>query len=161
MKLYEITNNYIELMERLENNDDPGMLDTLKDTLDSIEGDFEDKVNNCCKMYQNILADAEAFGAEAKRLTDKKRAAENKADRLKEYVQSEMKRMGKTSAYIGTFKLGFRNTKAVKVEDFDRLPEEYIRVKKEPDKKAIKAALDAGVTVDGASIVENESFSIR
>lgn len=41
------------------------------------------------------------------------------------------------------------------------LPEEYLRIKAEPDKTSIGAALKKGISIPGASIVVNNNLIIK
>lgn len=161
MKLYELTNDYLTLMDRIDATDDPEELTTLKDTLESVAGDFDEKVENCCKMYANLKADADLIAEELKRLRDKKTAAENKAERLKEYIRYEMERAGRKKADVGVFRCSFRNNTVVEVDDPETLPGEFQRVTVAADKTALKKALQDGTEVPGARLAVNTSFSIR
>ena len=52
----------------------------------------------------------------------------------------------------------------VEIDDYvfyDSAPEQYIRVKREADKNAIKAAIASGTSVAGAALVEKEGLVIR
>ena len=56
---------------------------------------------------------------------------------------------------------GFRKSTAVQIEDLDALPEEFIKIEKSANKIALKEQLAEGVVIPGASLVTNESLSIR
>ena len=63
--LYQITNEYREL----ENMDlDP---ETLADTLESLEGEFDDKADKICHVLKNLDAQAKACFDESERLGDR------------------------------------------------------------------------------------------
>ena len=58
----------------------------------------------------------------------------------------------------------FRCSKSVEIDDYvfyDSAPEQYIRVKREADKNAIKAAIASGTSVSGAALVEKEGLVIK
>lgn len=54
--------------------------------------------------------------------------------------------------------------KSIEIDDavfFDAAPEQYIRIKREADKNAIKAAIVSGTSVAGAVLVEKEGLVIK
>ena len=57
--------------------------------------------------------------------------------------------------------ISFRKTTSVDVQDLEVLPDEYVKVKKEADKTAIKQAIKLGVIVPGAELVNGRSMTIR
>lgn len=50
-----------------------------------------------------------------------------------------------------------RQTQRVEIADVESLPAEYVRVKREPNKTAIKSAIKDGADIDGAQMVTTES----
>ena len=63
MKLYELAENYNELLALLDN--DEATAEELADTLDAIEEDLNCKINSICKLMRNLEADENAFKEEA------------------------------------------------------------------------------------------------
>ena len=58
--LYEITGQYLELLDMLQNSDDiEGEI--LKDTLEGIEGELEVKAENYAKIIKELTLDAKKF----------------------------------------------------------------------------------------------------
>ena len=47
------------------------------------------------------------------------------------------------------------------MDDMDALKPEFLRIKKEPDKTAIKEVLKAGAAVAGAHLEDKQSMSIK
>lgn len=80
MTLYEISNIYSEVLDA----DIPD--EALIDTLEGIQGDFKDKADNLACYIKSLKSDVIALKAEAKSLTERARAKENKTERLKEYL---------------------------------------------------------------------------
>lgn len=101
---------------------------------------------------------ADSIGAEVKRLQERQRETREKAARLSlrlgEYLGHE-----KFKTDLVT--VSFRRAEAVEVDPDTELPPEFRRVKYEPDKTAIKAALKAGKEVQGCCLTQNTSTIIR
>ena len=79
--IYELTSNYEHLLNMLydEDVDEQAILDTLE----SIEGDIEDKADGYAKIIKELEAKQKARKEEAKRLTDSAKIFENRVKVLK------------------------------------------------------------------------------
>lgn len=154
--LYELTGQYLEIynMELDE--------ETKLDTLDSIdwETEYETKVENYIKVMKNIDADVEARKAEIKRLTKLNKADEKKKDHLKDTLSASMNATGHERVDTPLFKVSFRKSQAVEVDE-TVLPEAYKVATWKPDKKRLKEDLKNGLEIIGASLVERKNLSIR
>lgn len=154
--LYELTGQYLEIynMELDE--------ETKLDTLDSInwETDYETKVENCIKVVKNIDADMEARDAEIKRLTNLNKFDKKKKEYLREQVSESMELTGHERVDTPLFKVSFRKSQAVEVDEAV-LPEAYKVATWKPDKKRLKEDLKNGLEIIGASLVERKNLSIR
>ena len=77
--IYELTQDYLQILSMLEDPElDP---QTLADTMEGIEGEFEIKAENYAKVIKNLEGDILAIKAEVDRLTSKKRVIENNISR--------------------------------------------------------------------------------
>ena len=86
MKLYELTNEYMELLSLAE---DPEVDEqVLADTLEGLTGEIEEKADGYAKVISQINADVDALDKEIARLIEKKNAMKNSADRLRETMPS-------------------------------------------------------------------------
>lgn len=154
--LYELTGQYLEIynMELDE--------ETKLDTLDSIdwEIEYETKVENYIKVMKNIDADVEARKAEIKRLTELNKADEKKKEHLKDTLSASMKTTSHERVDTPLFKVSFRKSQAVEVDE-TVLPEAYKVATWKPDKKRLKEDLKNGLEIIGASLVERKNLSIR
>ena len=154
--LYELTGQYLEIynMELDE--------ETKLDTLDSIdwETEYETKVENYIKVMKNIDADVEARKAEIKRLTELNKADEKKKDHLKDTLSTSMNMTGHERVETPLFKVSFRKSQAVEVDEAV-LPEAYKVATWKPDKKRLKEDLKNGLEIIGANLVERKNLSIR
>lgn len=81
-KLYEIKNEFNELLLMA---DEQGLsLDDIKDTMDGIEFEFEEKADSTAKMIKTLIADADSVKAEKDRLAKKRDSIEKQCGQLKE-----------------------------------------------------------------------------
>ena len=162
--LYDITGRLLGLLEIADDEDiEP---EVFKDTLESIEGEYDDKIEGYCKAIKNLEADMKAFDEEAKRMKAKKDKLEKNIDRMKKTVFESLKLMDKRSAGGKILKASIRinGGKLPVVLDCepDAVPFEFQKVKTEPNNEAIRDALDAGVKLNFAHYGERgESLTIK
>lgn len=154
--LYELTGQFLDIYN-MDLDDE-----TKADTLESIDwnSDYEEKVENYIKVIKNIESDVEARKAEIKRLTELNKADEKKKDHLKETLSTSMQLTGHERVDTPLFKVSFRKSQAVEVDELV-LPESYKVATWKPDKKRLKEDLKNGLEIVGASLVERKNLSIR
>ena len=154
--LYELTGQFLEIYN-MEIDDE-----TKLDTLESIDwtSDYENKVEGYAKVIKSLEADIEARKNEKKRLDGLNKSDQSKIDNLKAALAVSMTETGQTRVDTTLFKVGFRKSKAVVVDE-DKLPKKYQIVSYKPDKKEIKKLLESGATIRGAHIEERSNLSIR
>ena len=154
--LYELTGQFLDIYN-LELDEE-----TKLDTLDSMDwnSDYENKVENYIKVMKNLEADVEARKNEIKRLTELNKADEKKKDHLKETLSTSMVLTGHERVDTPLFKVSFRKSQAVEVDE-TVLPESYKVATWKPDKKRLKEDLKNGLEIIGASLVERNNLSIR
>lgn len=154
--LYELTGQFLDIYN-MDLDDE-----TKLDTLDSIDWqtDYEEKVENYVKVMKNLEADIEARKNEIKRLTELNKGDEKKKDRLKETLSTSMALTGYDRVDTKLFKVSFRKSQAVEVDEM-LLPESYKVATYKPDKKRLKEDLKNGLEILGAELVERKNLSIR
>jgi hypothetical protein len=162
IKLYELRFEYDAIMARIEAfaAENEGLIpDELEEELSALGGELDDKLLNCGLVYKNLAAEAAAIREEERRLTARRKVAENAAERFKSYIAANVPEGYKNN--WPQLAISSRRSEAVEVTDELALPDEYKRIKVEADKTAIKAAIKAGGTVQGAQIVERFSLQIK
>ncbi|CAM3716776.1 hypothetical protein BS639_16985 [Rouxiella silvae] len=156
--------DYNKLQQLLETSEEltPEM---IADTLESIEGMLEEKLDNTFKFIRNLEGLSKTCDEEAKRLADRKRSFENQAKHLRQYVLSCLLAAGldKLKTPVNTF-TARKGVASVVIDNVELLPDELVDVQmiSAPDKKAIKEALESGVEVPGAHIeIGSRSLQVR
>jgi hypothetical protein len=152
--LYEITGNMKELLS--SDFDEQ----TIADTLESLQGEFNDKAVSIIKLVENLNGDTSVIDAEIERLKSRKQVIVNKQKRLREYLLQNMTANGITKIECPLFTASLRSgLESVDITDESLLPDEYVKaeVVTKADKKAIKDALKAGADVPGAALKRGET----
>lgn len=93
-RLYELTEEWESVVGLLYDGKTDEQL--IRDTLESIEGEIEDKADNYAKVIKSMLSDAEAIKAEEDRLSARRHTLENRARWLKDTLQANLEFIGKT-----------------------------------------------------------------
>ncbi|RJK66702.1 hypothetical protein CMV60_10440 [Serratia marcescens] len=148
-KLYDIANDYAKLM-------DSGLEpDMIADTIEGIDGELVDKVEQLLAICKNEQLYAEALRNESKSLQERASVVENKISSIKEYIARSLETAGKKSIRAGLHQVTVRvPSRQVDITDASILPIEFVEYETvvKPDKLAIKHQLDAGIAVPGAQI---------
>ena len=157
-KLYEIV---AELQEFLELNE--GMEDeqAYQDTLESLQGELDDKVAQWGRCIRNIEAERDAIKEEANRLTSRAQTLDKRVTHMKEVLLMYMKAAGVTEAGDTIIKAKIRTAStAPLIVDIppEEVPEEYRKTIIEVDKPAIKDAIKHGKEFTWAHMGERSEF---
>lgn len=159
--LYELNDEIMSLREAFETGEIPE--DAFNDTLEGLHMEFETKTESLCKLRANLLADAAACDAEAKRLNERKTVYKNEVERIQSYIQSAMQAAEQKKYKAGTFSISVaKSTPAVEIYDADLVPKDYFTTPTPVvNKTAIKDAIKSGVRVPGAKLTQGEHLNIR
>lgn len=159
MKLYQLTDDYLRLMEMAEELDQ----ETFQDTLESIQDSIEDKVENTAKVIKSIEADVLAIKEEEKRLKERRQALEKKIDNIKDYLKEQLEKAGIDKVKRPLITVSIQNNPPkVEIVDEKSLPFEFmIPQPAKVDKKAILEKLKNGEHVPGATLVQERGIRIR
>lgn len=149
MKLYELTGALADLSS-MDMDDE-----AVKNTLECVQGDFNDKAVAIIKLSENLSADTSAIDAEIERLKARKQVILNKQEGLRDYLLHNMEAAGITKIECPLFTASLRKgVESVEIENESLLPDEFVSVEvvTKPDKKSIKQAIQSGKEVPGASM---------
>jgi hypothetical protein len=131
LHLYEITEQFRQLNELAESDDIPP--EVIRDTLESIEGDFDDKAINVAKFILNLEASAENINAAAKSMTARAKRMEARAESLRQYMLFNFQALSKKKLTSEWFDLVVKNnTPAVAVDDINQVPAEFLKASDGP-----------------------------
>lgn len=161
MKLYELTQNYLNLQVLLD--DETVGTDIINKALNEVGGEIEEKAENIAILIKNLESDVEGFKKEEERLAAKRSSAENKIKGLKTYLDTTMRAVNKLKFKTKLFNFNIQNNApSVEVLDEKSIPKEYF-LEQEPklDRKALLAALKEGKEIKGATIKQTKSLRIR
>ena len=162
--LYTIAEQFKELAALAETADED-LAVALRDTMEGIEGEFQEKGKAIAMITLNIDGDLEAIQSQIDRLTERKRIINNRKESLKEYLRSNMDAAGITKITHPLFTITCgKGRPIVVIDDEKAIPDEFVSVKvtSAPDKAAIAKALKDGQDVPGAhSEIGKSSISIK
>lgn len=160
MKLRELTGQYLELSNMATDSESDLTPELIADTLESIEGEFNDKAVAVTHVISNMDSDIEIIDTEIQRLQIRKKVLQNSNDRIREYLKSNMIASDITKITCPLFSITLaKGRDAVSIDDEASIADEFMSVKTSitPDKREILKALklDHG-SVTGASLTKTE-----
>ena len=169
MRLYEISGTYQRLLDAIDAGEIPE--EAIADTLEAVEGELTDKLDNIACIVKSISAESDAIKAEADRLTERRRAKTKHAERLIDYMYHSMKATGKTKIETARNKLTIKqNPEAVDVADetkarqfFKDTKQTKFLIERQSDlnKTEIKKALQSGEIIPGVSLTRAERLEVK
>lgn len=154
--LYQITGAFPQIMEQEE------MAPELKEELErELTVLLHEKSQNIIGYTRNIELTIEAMKTEEKRISEQRKALENKLDKFKEYVKKCMEQGGftKVDTGLGTLTIA-KNPMSVEVENEDEVPDEFKLqvITTKIDKTSIKNHFkETGEILPGIKIVDNKT----
>lgn len=167
MKLYEIANEYLELLEAIEGGEIPE--EAIGDTLESIVALLEDKADSIACMVKNLSAEAAAIKVEEDTLKARRKAKERQAEWFKTYLADILQRSGCTKLETARVKLSFRKSESVTIDDeaafiaWAQKHNDSLLTYSAPtiSKTAVKDALASGAAIEGARIETRQNIQIK
>ena len=156
--LFNIDAELYEVYSEIENNGGE-MTPELEAALEITEAERMTKGEGYVYVIKQLKSQADLLKAEAKRLLEIAKQYENSGDKLADRLLQSVIAHGQIKTDFVT--ISTRKSKSVSITDESLLKAEYLRIKTEPNKTAIKEALESGQEVAGALIVENYSLNIR
>ncbi len=163
MNLYEIDR---QIQEIIESGVDPetGELTLDPEALDALQMERDAKIENLACYIKNLTADAKAIRVEEQALAERRRSAENKAERLKRYLSDALAGEKFSTSRVA---ISWRKTSAVQVDEAAFLADTnnwnlgLYTMEPKISKTAIKEAISKGRVVSGAELVSGMSMSIK
>jgi hypothetical protein len=162
MKLFEAVSYFRANLDALADMD----LDeqTYADTLESMTGEVEAKLRAVIAYSLELDIEADGAAAASKRMKERADSLAKRRDWLQRYALDAMQATGIGSVSTDEFAAKVAKTPArVVITNIEELPADYMRVKytSEPDKTALKEALQAGAAIEGVSLVSGYRLAIK
>jgi hypothetical protein len=162
MNLYQLTKNYLEIINLSDELDE----EVLADTIASIEEPLEIKMANIVKVIRSIEADNDFIETEEKRLKALRESKKNTIKRLKNMLLDSVEIVGKETKSGGK-KLEVKgdafvksvytqkNPPSVEIIDPKLIPDDF-KIPQDPkiDSKAIIEAWKNNLQVEGANVTQ-------
>lgn len=166
MKLYEIKEEYITLLEAIEAGEIPE--EAIADTLEMVGGELKEKADNIACLIKQELAEANAIKAEEIALAERRKSKEKAVERMKLYLTENLLAAGLDKVETARTKISFRTSKSVSVEDTDALIKyamynpQVIKIREpEANKTEIKRLLESGENVYGCVLQIKHNIQIK
>jgi hypothetical protein len=163
--LYQISSEYVELMDQIEAAEGE-LTPEMESALAISEQEISVKAINYAMVIKQKEAESNMIADEIKRLQSIKKSADSLSARLKANIEGAMKSFGideiKSDPTNAQFiRLNFRKSTSVEITDEEKIPSEFKEWTPKIDKAAIKKKLAAGEEVDGAELSENRNLQIK
>lgn len=160
LKLYELSTDYREALENLIDLED----EAVQDTLEGLKGALEIKSINVAKYIGNLNATADAIDNAIKQMAARKKAFQNKANRIKDWLKLNMESCKISEIIAPEFVLKIvLNPPKLIIGEEDLIPKKFkVRVVTITiDKNAIKKVLNNGKEVQGATLTQSTRLQIK
>lgn len=158
MSIYDIDDAILSIVDM-----ETGEIEDEK-RYDELQMERSKKIENTGCLYKNLVAEAKAMKEEETNLAQRRKAVENKAERIKNLLVYALKGEKFESPKL---RCSYRKAKSVQVdESFVEWAQEHaddLLTYKEPtpNRTAIKAALADGREIEHAEIITNESLQVK
>ena len=158
-KLYEIADEIEEILSLPEGSDefDEAVFHELK-------MDFEAKLEAIACVIRNKQADSKKLAEHLSEVTKSKKALDRDVEGLKNYVKKHMEQLNITRLQAGMHKFAIQRNSAMSVEvlDWNKLDEEWKKVKWEPRLSAIADHVkETGEEPEGTRVTRGTHLRIR
>lgn len=158
MSIYDIDDAILSIVDM-----ETGEIEDEK-RFDELQMERTQKVENIGCFYKNLVAEAKAMRDEEAALAQRRKAVENKAERIKNLLVYALKGNKFESPKV---RCSYRKSKSVQVDNSfvawaQEHAEDLLTFKEPtPNKTAIKAALEGGREIAHAAIVSSESLQVK
>ena len=158
--LYELADEFKEALENLLDLDD----DSVKDTLESLEGEFKLKVTNVAMFIKNLENLAEGIKEAESRQRKRRTSTESKIKSLKEYLKDNLEKTNTHKVENAQISITIqKNPHKVVITDENVIPSDFLETKEVQsiDKAKVKEALKNGDEVPGCELIQEKRVSIK
>lgn len=166
ISLYQLSNEYQEALNALSEEDFPP--EAIADTLEGLKGELLVKAQNVGAFILNLDLQAGMVETVIERLQSRLKQLTNKRNKVYEYLQNNLESAGisEVSAIDGSFSIKFKyNPVSVQILEGAEIPMEYMHAppppKMQPDKKALKKAVESGEVIKGVYLERKRVMVIK
>ncbi len=154
------------LLEEVETDENGVIIDnseTVSELYQELQEDLEDKLDASSYICKELKGNADLLKAEAKRLTGKAKAFENREKKLKLLMKQAILESGEVKLKTHKFSFSVRAADVYNYDDVNlfALSDEFIKTKQEIDKTSSKKFVKAGGIVEGVKVSEDTILSVR
>jgi hypothetical protein len=140
--------------------------EAIRETLDMLAGDIQEKSTNVAAYMRNLEAGADAIDDAAAKMKERAAKLRKRAASIKGYLLHNMQACEISKIESPYFTLTVKkNPASVVVFDPNQIPADFMRQKPapppEPDKAAIKQALQAGTDVPGCKLEQGVRLEVK
>ena len=162
MNLFQIRAE-IEACVKLPNSDNYVSVETGEiidvEALKALKLERDTKIRNIACWIRNLEAEENALAEQEKIFANRKKAAHNKKEQLKNYLAAFLDGEKWKNDEVS---ISWRKTTPVEVTDIKKISNYYLRYKEpEVNKILLGNDLKAGIKIDGARLVEKNNMSVR
>ena len=163
MTLYELKDEYKQLLEMLEDPDiDPQV---IADTMEAVSGELDVKCDSYVVIIKKLEAQVEMIDTELIRLEKNKTALTGNIKRMKSSVLDAIQLTGQRKMETDHFKLSIVKNggkQPMEVDEIEKIPQAYISMKPVADTEKIRKELEAGAELEFARLKpRGEHLGIR
>ena len=132
----------------------------LTEDLDKLDVERTEKIENVALYVKNLKYEAEAIKSEIDNLKSRAEIKNKKAEKLTNYLDKVLCGEKLETPKVA---LSYRESTAVKIENEELLPDEFMTIKidKKPNKVAIAKLLKNGETITGCELIEKQNLQIK
>lgn len=164
MKLFEIANEYQNILEKTFNEETGEINVDAMAKLEVIKDDIEKKGIAIASFIKNIDAERKAIEEAKKAMAERENRLEKRASYLTSYLQSNMERCEIKEISCPFFVIKLKKCPiAIDILNEDEIPDAYKKRKEliTVDKMKIKDELLKGAVIPGAALKQNTRLEIR
>ena len=160
MRLYDIDVNLRALWTKIAEQEGEITEEDMQ-MLNELEIAKNDKLEGYGVIIREMKSEIDECDAEMKRIKEIADRKKNAMERLKKSLQEFMIGNEIDKLESVKVKLSFRKSQSLEIEEDAIIPEDLMRIKKEPDKTAIKDFIVNGGELQGVHLLDKKNIQIK
>ena len=160
MRLYEIDQNLRALWNKIAEQEGEITEEDMQ-ALEQLELAKNDKIEGYGVIIRELESEIDDCSQEIKRIKEIQDRKKKCLERLKNGLQEFMLNNEIDKFESLKVRVSFRKSQALEIEDGAELPDDLMRVKKEPDKTAIKDFIINGGELKGVFLIDRQNIQIK